>query len=344
MRQRRNLIASGLCAWFVSFIVLVWCLGDPEVAPLPPGHRKSVPVPLPSSVVAGLHGYVSARERAISLDGAQSANAAAAEALDQDEPEATSNSKAIMMPTAATLQPRAEVDAEAAEAAGAVAEASDGIASSSVGRAKTRVLSDAGVDTGASSATAVPAEHAALQGTAVELLTAHSECAIQTFTGRHAAQASSVYSAGGTATDPLEANRHGAALAFDADSTTAWHGACGLPNAPWRLSYRFAEPTTASLIKLTSDAPADFPKEWELQASNDGKRFTTLLRISRDAGIAADCIHQLRRFRCDRPRTRTYEVRAPGDYVEYALVVRSVSNVARGERNCLQLAEVSVLC
>ena len=98
-----------------------------------------------------------------------------------------------------------------------------------------------------------------------------------------------------------------------------------------------------SVIKLTGDAPADFPKVWELQASVDGKRFVTILKVSSDGGLAVECANQLRHFRCDRPHTRSYEVRAPGDYLEYALVVHAVSNLGRGERNCLQLAEVAFI-
>ncbi|MDC0525446.1 hypothetical protein OAO87_00510 [bacterium] len=75
--------------------------------------------------------------------------------------------------------------------------------------------------------------HTALQGAAVELLTSQSECGIQTFTGRTSARASSVYDGGDAR---LAAGRHGAALAFDADSATSFHSACGLPNSPWWVS------------------------------------------------------------------------------------------------------------
>ena len=186
------------------------------------------------------------------------------------------------------------------------------------------------------------------QGLAVKRLTAQSECQIQTFTGRSVAIASSVYS-GAEPTSAmtnedagkLAAQRHGAALAFDADTTTAWHGACGLPSAPWWLTYRFPEPTTMSTVKLTSDAPADFPLQWELQGSVDGERFTRLLSVSRDRGIASDCRGaQLRKHRCDRPQTRAYEVRNPGHFLFYRVLVHRVSNHGRSERNCLQLAEV----
>ena len=169
-------------------------------------------------------------------------------------------------------------------------------------------------------------------------LTAPSECALQTFTGRGGARSSSVYS---SSADELAVQRHGATLAFDADTTTAFHSACGLPSAPWYLSYRFEEPTTVSVIKLTSDAPADYPAAWELHGSLDGERFVLLLRVARDNGIASACIASLRQHRCDRPQTREYEVRNPGDFREYKLIVNSVSNHGRSERNCLQLAEVN---
>ena len=35
--------------------------------------------------------------------------------------------------------------------------------------------------------------------------------------------------------------RHGAALAFDADVATAYHGACGTANVPWSLSFPLSE-------------------------------------------------------------------------------------------------------
>ena len=182
-------------------------------------------------------------------------------------------------------------------------------------------------------------EHTALQGAAVELLTAQSECMIQTFTNRLTARASSVYMGDG-AERAVARSRHGAALAFDADVATSYHSACGLPNTPWWVSYNFGSPTTVSTIKLTSDAPADFPRSWELQGRADARgSFVTLLQVGKDAGIT--CSMRLRQFRCDQARTRSYEVRSPGDYVEYRLLVHSVTNTRRNDRNCLQLAEIT---
>ncbi|MDC0525445.1 hypothetical protein OAO87_00505, partial [bacterium] len=72
---------------------------------------------------------------------------------------------------------------------------------------------------------------------------------------------------------------------------------------------RFDAPTTVSTVRLTSDAPADYPRAWELQARADAHApFVTILRVSRDAGIT--CPTRLRQFRCDLPRTRSYEVRS----------------------------------
>ena len=50
-------------------------------------------------------------------------------------------------------------------------------------------------------------------------------------------------------------------------STQAYHGACGVAHAPWTLSFGFAEPTTVSTVKLTADAPADYPLHWQLEGS-----------------------------------------------------------------------------
>ena len=66
--------------------------------------------------------------------------------------------------------------------------------------------------------------------------------------------------------------------------------------------------------------------------------FLTLLRVKHDPGVR--CSTRLRQFTCDQPRTRSYEVKAPGDYLEYRILVRSVSNARRADRHCLQLAEV----
>ena len=178
--------------------------------------------------------------------------------------------------------------------------------------------------------------HAALQGAAVQLLTGQSECDIQTYRTRHAARASSVYAG----EEPqLASARHGAPLAFDADSSTSFHSTCGIPAFPVWLSYRFAEATTVSSLRLTSDAPADYPRTWEFQGRSDVHApFTTLLRVAGDPGIV--CSTRLHAFRCDTPCTRTYEVRAPSEYLEYRLLIREVTNHRRHDRNCVQLVGV----
>jgi len=150
----------------------------------------------------------------------------------------------------------------------------------------------------------------------VELLAEETECAIQSFTGRAGAEASSVYRSD-SRSPRLALERHGASLAFDADTSTGWHGACGMPSAPWWLAYTFAEMTTVTHVSLTSDVPADYPLKWQLQgALIDGEStapvFETILRVANDKGIGK-CSRRLRQFRCDRPQTRTYEASASKD-------------------------------
>ena len=127
-------------------------------------------------------------------------------------------------------------------------------------------------------------EHLALQDSAVALLTAQSECGIQTFTGRRSSRASSIYADDSAA-------KHGPSLAFDADSATSFHSACGLPMAPWWLSYKFAEPTTVSTIKLASDAPADYPKAWELQGRPFLKALQSEAHTTHACTLPCACIH-----------------------------------------------------
>lgn len=112
-----------------------------------------------------------------------------------------------------------------------------------------------------------------------------------------------------------------------------------LPSRRWTLSFPFAEPTTVSTIKLTADAPADYPLRWQLQGSLDGTTWTELLSVPHDHGLnprpsssggrrpsgggdgggggkgVGGCASHLREFRCDAPQTRSYEVRSPGDYL-----------------------------
>lgn len=76
---------------------------------------------------------------------------------------------------------------------------------------------------------------------------------------------------------------------------------------------------------------ADYPKAWELQARASPRgEYVTILRVSHDPGIS--CAGRLHKHRCDQPRSRSYEIRAPGDYLEYRLMVKSVSNVRRKDR------------
>jgi hypothetical protein len=82
----------------------------------------------------------------------------------------------------------------------------------------------------------------------------------------------------------------------------------------------------------------NLPRQGRLEARSP---YVTVLRVSHDPGIK--CSARLRQFTCDQPRSRTYEVRSPGDYLEYRLLVRSLSNNRRPDRNCLQLAEVAFL-
>ena len=207
-----------MCSWFTTLLVLVWHLGDPGLEPQEPTQPLNARS-APSVAESELHEHLTEMLR--SKDEERLAKTA-------------TNPLVVTAALPATTEPVPISDAEPPDA-------ENEPQASNVQKAKSRVMADAGDAAGDS----VPsAEHAALQGAAVELLTAHSECTIQTFTGRHTAQASSTYSESDNAA--LDAERHGAALAFDADATTAWHAACGLPNAPWRLSYRFAEPTTVS--------------------------------------------------------------------------------------------------
>ena len=219
-----------------------------------------------------------------------------------------------------------------------------------VSAARARVVADAAqpaAEEGNVSAAPV-VEHAALQDAAVELLTSQSACTLQTASrSQQSARASSVY----RGTDGLE--RHGPSHAFDGDAATFFHSACGLPHAPWWLSFSFDAPTPVATIRLTADAPADYPRAWELQGRADARSpFTTVLRVSDDPGISCTTTvvggasarrHEDGAFTCDEPQTRSYEVRRPGDYVEYRLLIHTVSNKRRADRNCFRLHEMGFL-
>ena len=319
MRLRRCLIGS-----FIIWLAVVVWLATMLEAPAPPDDPPSPP---PGAVDSKVQTSASA-----SADANQLVADALAAAADNGVATATAEGD----DGGATVADAADAS-NAADGAGP-----SGNATSIAAAARSRVAAEASAyhdDNADGVAEQVGPEHAALQGAAVELLTAQSECGIQTFTNRHTARAKSVYD------DEVQGrsfagSRHGAERAFDADSATSYHSACGLPAAPWWISYRFASPTTVSTIRLASDAPADYPKAWELQGRSDAKEaFVTILRVSHDPGIA--CAGRLHQFRCDQPQTKSYEVRSPGDFLEYRLLVRSVSNVRRKDRNCLQLAEIS---
>jgi hypothetical protein len=192
-------------------------------------------------------------------------------ALQLDAPALPEEPEAVRDPAlAARGEPPATVSAVPPTVANTSVTAEDGAPSDSASNASTSGASGASIVSAARSRVAEEAArrpedeeldvaHTTLQGAAVELLTAQSECVIQTFTNRLTARASSIFDAGAD-------GRHGAALAFDADSATSFHSSCGLPNAPWWITYAFDAPTTVSTLRLTADAPADYPKRWELQA------------------------------------------------------------------------------
>ena len=203
-----------------------------------------------------------------------------------------------------------------------------------VGAARTRVVADHEVGGHDGS------EHVALQDAAVELLTSQSACTVQTASSSgRAAYASSVY----RGSDGLE--RHPAAHAFDGDEFTFFHSSCGLPMSPWTLGFTFDTPTAVATITLSSDAPADYPRSWELQGrSEPHEPYTTLLRVRQDAGISCSAAlgaSRKRQHTCDQPQRQSYEVRRPGDFREYRLLVHTVSNARRAERNCFRLNEVT---
>ena len=69
-----------------------------------------------------------------------------------------------------------------------------------------------------------------------------------------------------------------AALAFDANTATAWRSAAGAPTAT--LTYTFAGTTTARVTRYTLTSAADFPardpRDWRVEGSTDGLAWTTL--------------------------------------------------------------------
>lgn len=231
MTRLRRVLITIFMVWFGAMVWLATMLE----APAPPDDAPSPP-PLHVDTKASAQLVADALATAASdgIGGAEELGAAAA----------------------STTAGSSEGDSEA-PAAAAMTVGGDGNGTSIVASARSRVAAEAGSmhdDNSDGIAEEVGPEHAALQGAAVQLLTAQSECGIQTFTNRHTARSKNLFD-GDVGGASLAGSRHGAERAFDADSATSYHSACGLPAAPWWISYRFPSPTTVSTLRLTSDAP-----------------------------------------------------------------------------------------
>jgi len=139
--------------------------------------------------------------------------------------------------------------------------------------------------------------------------------------------------------DPLRMDRalassenapgEGAAKAFDGMITTKWYD--NNRPGPWWLEYQFAGgvPRRVTHYRLTSgnDAPERDPKDWELQASNDGVHWVTLDARSGETFNS-------------RQQTKTYQISTPAAYQAYRL---AITKQAGNAENNLQLSEFSLL-
>jgi hypothetical protein len=108
---------------------------------------------------------------------------------------------------------------------------------------------------------------------------------------------------------------------FDHDSTTE----AALPAGPSIVRWHFPQPSTVSMLTLTSGASAAAPSNWQLQASTDGKHWRTL-DTRKNESFAWPL------------QTRAFGVRTPGSYSYYRLRFDHASG-----RAPVALAEIALL-
>ncbi|MFJ2958494.1 GH92 family glycosyl hydrolase [Streptomyces sp. NPDC087270] len=114
---------------------------------------------------------------------------------------------------------------------------------------------------------------------------------------------------------------HGAAKATDGDAATAWQA--GAPSASLTVTLGDASRVTRYTMTSGSDSPAQDPKSWQLQGSDDGKSWQVV------DGESGQDFPQ-------RGETRLFTVRHPGTYSRYRLAVSA--NHGDGKSQLAELA------